>query len=293
MLVWFLLVALVPLTIVSFISFYAADQSLRKAAFKSLSANVEAKAAFIENWFDYRLLDLESQATNTNNSRFLKELTDAFKNSGEDLGTFVKSYRWDIIADKWREDLKNFRSLYGYHDVFLIDTEGNILFTLAKENDLGTNLFVGPLEGTKFAVTCRKTLDTGQNAFSDLDRYSPSNKSIAGFFVSVIVDDHGEKIGLFAFQITPEQLAYAMRRKSGESSGIQTYVVGYSEEQKSITLHTPIETAITPEEPAFLSRRVDTEQTQLWMAEHGPGRTEKTLIKHRGFIYNGPNRHRL
>ncbi len=84
MLVWFLLVALVPLTIVSFISFYAADQSLRKAAFKSLSSNVEAKVAFIENWFDYRLLDLESQATNTNNSRFLKELTAAFNIS--DLG---------------------------------------------------------------------------------------------------------------------------------------------------------------------------------------------------------------
>lgn len=72
LLAWFLAAALLPLTVVSAISYYTAKESLRAAAaVKSLSASVREKAEFIGNWFHYRLVDLESQATSVSNARFI------------------------------------------------------------------------------------------------------------------------------------------------------------------------------------------------------------------------------
>ena len=107
---WFLVVALVPLTAVSAISYYTAKKSLRNAASDSLSATVDERTAFISNWFHYRLIDLESQATNISNVRFLVELRGAFAKSGKTLKEFVKGYSWAAIVNERGQDLKRFRS---------------------------------------------------------------------------------------------------------------------------------------------------------------------------------------
>ena len=298
LLVWFLLVALVPMSITSFIAYYTAKNSLYSSALESLDAYITERSAFIDNWFKYRFIDLESQATSISNVRFLGELHDAFKSSGMNLRQFVESDRWNLIVDKQSEDLKTFRKLYEYNDVFLIDKEGNILFNFAGKSDLGINLFNGPLAETRFADTCRLTLKTGHSSFSDLEHYQPANNVIAGFFTSVIVNQDGEKIGIFALRISPEQIKYAMRTKRGLNSSIQTYIIGYSPEQKSVTLrsltlqtgHAEDTTQSYKPRPdgnqSYLNRIVDTEITRLWMEEHGLYGTRENNMKEHGFIYN-------
>ncbi|MCH7839802.1 MAG: PAS domain S-box protein, partial [Planctomycetes bacterium] len=305
LLLWFLATSLIPLTVVSAVSYYTAKESLRDDTHESLSATVAERAAFIDNWFHYRLIDLESQATNISNARFLEELSVAFEVGGKSLGTFVKSYRWNAIVNERGEDLKTFRKLYEYYDVFLIDAAGNILFTVAGEDDLGTNLFDGLFAETRFAAICHNTLDTGRPAFSDLERYSASDNAVAGFFTSVIVDEDGEKIGVFAIQITPEQIEYAMRETSADDRGLQVYVVGYSHEEDGVTLRTELRMGGMAEAAAqsrvsqdggsanYLSQRVDTKQTQLWMEEHGPDGTEHMEMDEHSLIYDGPNGERV
>ncbi len=65
LLTWFLILSLAPLIIVSAINYYSAKNRLREAALASLYANVNSKAAFISNWFNYRFTDLQSQAANS------------------------------------------------------------------------------------------------------------------------------------------------------------------------------------------------------------------------------------
>jgi len=305
LLVWFLAVSILPLTVVSAVSYYTAKESLRAAATKSLAVSVEEKAAFIDNWFRYRLIDLESQATNINNARFLEELRGAFRAGGKDLGEFVKSYRWNAIVNERSEDLVTFRKLYGHYDVFLLDTEGNVLFTVAGESNLGTNLFEGPQAVTRFAAACRESLETGRSSFSDLEQYAPSNNAIVGFLASVIVDEDGEKIGLFAVQISPEWIQQAMRAGSESGGRYKVYVVGYSSALGGVTLRSALATDGPTEDAArsrdsqggdssdYLARVVDTEQTRLWMEERGRDGTEATAMITRAFIYDGPNGERV
>ncbi len=298
---WFLVVALVPLIVVSVISYYTAKQSLREAAYDSVANAVEEKAAFFNNWFHYRLIDLESQATSISNTQFLKELHEGFKASGQAIGEFIKSYRWDAITDRRSGDLKTFRKLYGYHDVFLIDTEGNILFTVAEESDRGANLFNGPLSETRFAAACRRTLESGRPVFSDLEYYAPSNDVIAAFLADAIVDEHGEKIGVLAIQITSEQITYAMRSTNEFGEDIQAYVVGFSNKADGVTLRSKINVDTAGDDAAgirdlqqdgssrYLSQCVDTEQSRLWFGEHGPDGIERSDQTEAVFVYDGPD----
>ena len=300
---WFLVVALVPLTVVSAVSYHTAKKSLRNAALKSLAATVQEKAGFIDNWFHCRLIDLESQATSVSNSRFLGELGDAFRAGGKDLGAFVRSYRWTVIVDERDEDLKTFQKLYGYNDVFLLDAEGNILFTVAEQSDLGTNLFDGPLAKTRFAAACRRALATGRPAFSDLEYYAPSNDTVAGFLAELIVDENGEKIGVFAIYLAYEGIENEMRAGVGLEEGFQAYLVGQSPEQDGVTLRTALGAGWPTEDAAdnrdsqpsarldYLSRRVDTEQTRLWMAGRGADGTETDAVGtlENAHVYEGPN----
>ncbi len=300
LLAWFLLAALAPLALVSAVGYYAAKESLRNAANQLLTASVKQKAAFIDNWIHYRLVDLDSQATSIDNARFLGELCDEFKVSGDRIANFVKSYQWNVVVGERGEDLKAFRIIYEYHDVFLIDKEGNVLFTVAGKSDLGANLFDGPLAGTLFAAACRKALETGRPVFSDLEYYAPSGNRVAGFLANVIVDDEGEKLGLFAVQLPLGRIRQAMTEEGDTGEKIDTYLVGLSPEGRDVTLRSVPSAgykradvsgrriAQTGASPDFLGRRVDTVTTRLWLEESNRDASNDTFRDDRAFVYVGP-----
>ncbi|MBW2633886.1 MAG: hypothetical protein JRE14_07140, partial [Deltaproteobacteria bacterium] len=94
LIMWFLIMALAPLAVISVINYMQARDSLQKTIVEAQQTAIALKTAFIDNWFSYRFMDLESQSTNLENSRFLKELRKAFQASGKEIGDFVGSSRW-------------------------------------------------------------------------------------------------------------------------------------------------------------------------------------------------------
>jgi len=277
LLVSFMLMALVPLTIVSTIAYLQAKDSLRDAIVEAQQATIALKTAFIDNWFSYRFLDLEVQSTHLENIHLLEELREAFEASGKEIADFVGDTRWASIVDERGTELKTFRRVYGYYDVFLIDSEGNILFTATSESDLGTNLFTGPYSDTLFARACKQALESGRPAFSDFEFYAPSNNAPMGFLASPIIDENGEKIGLIAFQIPIDKIDGIMQDRTGLGKIGETFLVGDDLLLRSNSaLH---------EEEKILSTSVDTEQTQEWHREHIAGGTEKeseAMLVYRG-----------
>lgn len=297
----FLVVALVPLMVASAVSYYTARKSLRQAAEHSLRTVVSDRAAFIESWFHDRMTDLRSKAQSDHTTRVLESLQYAYETAGKELSEFVKSYQWHMIDSELTGDFKTFHNLYGYYDIFLIDLSGNILYSIAQESDLGTNLFDEPLAETRFAAAVRETLTSGQQVFSDLEEYAPSNNIVAGFLVDVVLSDDGDKIGAIAFQLAPDQIERVMHRMARESSGVRSYVIGYSPEHTGVTLRTMLSENVIFHDPAdprqvvprlgedYLSRRVETAQTRLWMHEHGSEGTVHNAKHDPMLVYRGPN----
>jgi len=281
LLTWFLLLALVPLILTAWLGYRQAVDGLMATTTQGLEEGAQLKAQFIQNWFDYRLMDLNSQAKNRRNTGLLMALQKGFEASGKGLDKFVKSPAWFSLVSGWQQNLIAFTNDYDYiYDVFLIDSDGNILFTVAHESDLGTNLFDGSYAATRFAHSAKSSLENGQILFSDLERYAPSNNLMAGFIIAPVLDDRGNKLGLFAIQLQLNRIQHIMGNQGIESS-LNHYLVG-----EDGLLRTALKGMA---EETVLTKSVETEQFDIWLREHGTHGERPFDMHETAFIYRGIN----
>jgi len=138
---WFLLLSLLPMTLTAWMGYRQASNGLHETVSKKLEQDARDSARFVRNWFNYRFMDINSQAENQRNADFLTSLKKEYKASRSSLAEFTKSERWRTLVKDNQKDLVNFSRQYDYiHDLFLIDVDGNILFTISNESGLGTAL---------------------------------------------------------------------------------------------------------------------------------------------------------
>ncbi len=257
---WFLLLALLPLALTAWVGVRHAVDGIKESLTHELEVDSHYSVKFIQSWFNYRLSDLDVQAKNHDNQQFLTDLQRAFQASQQSLDIFVKSSEWDALVSLKQKSLLNVLQSYDYiDDLFLIDDQGNILYSINRRPDLGTNIFDKHLSHSKFSTAVRHSLDSGESIFSDLERYSPFNDQIVGFFTAALLNNSGEKIGVFAIQVSIERINQSMSMPWGGDS-LTHYLIG-----KDGLLRTPINEGSNHE---VLIRKIDTVQTDLWKGEH-------------------------
>ncbi len=282
LLLWFLLLALLPLSLTAWLGYRQAVDGLYTMVTQELERGARDNTRFVQNWFDYRLIDLNSQAQNQRNAELLSVLQESFQASGKSLAEFVKSYTWASLVDERQHDLITFTRHYDYiYNLFMLDSDGNILFTVARESDLGSNLFKGPYADTRFAHIAKSSLDSGQSLFSDLERYAPSNNLLTGFLAAPMLNEWGDKIGVFAIQLRFERISELMPKQHNENT-LTHYLVG-----EDGLLRTPTnQTEVTD----VLIQRIDTDQFKLWKKKHGKNYkyNEQDHPINVAFDYRGP-----
>ena len=280
LLLWFLLISLVPVTTVSLISYLNSRNSLILAADDLLISTARLKAGKVLSLGERWLIDARMQARNEGNIRLLKDLRKAYEASGESPEKFVESFSWLEIEDERGGDLRNFQTAYGYADIFLIDFEGNVLFSSFGNEDLGTNLFSGMYSDTLFADTAGKVFKTGRPGFSDFEIYGPLNNRATGFVVHDMLDDEGNRIGLLAIGVHAGQVDSIMKELSGsDKTSAEVYLVGPDLKMRSNSTHT--------KEKSILKKRVDTEQTRAWR-KHEEDKMRADHLK-KASVYIGPH----
>ncbi|MCG8429124.1 MAG: response regulator [Chromatiales bacterium] len=281
---WFLLMALLPMSLIAWIGYQQAHHSLSEAATEKLEQAATAKVAFIKNWFDYRLRDLQNHAEVAQNIALLVGLKEGLQQSGQSASEYITSFDWFEQAKKNQGDFLSLIRRYDYiYDLFLIDTEGDILYTVARESDLGQNLFTSSLSSTRFAAAVKHTLETGEHHFSDLERYAPSNDRLAGFLTAPLLNKNGAKIGVFAVQINLERIFQQIAAVTTHNSSLVHYMVGEDGYLRS---------AIHGNKSDVLKREISTEQFRHWEEEHGHDIPEHNLpsdMEEHAFSYLGPD----
>jgi methyl-accepting chemotaxis protein len=96
---------------------------------------------------------------------------------------------------------------HGYYDYFLIDLDGNIVYSVTKEADSATNLVGGPVADTGLGKVFRTAMDDpGHSAFTDIAPYAPSADDPASFAARVVTDAAGRPLGAIAIQLSMGQL---------------------------------------------------------------------------------------
>ncbi|NTS78793.1 response regulator [Catenovulum sp. SM1970] len=199
---WFLAVAILPLLATGTAFYYHIDKTLTHDAINRLISHSAERTKFIDNWFEYRFMDLHRLSHSPVTTELLEKLIAEYQSSKLPLNKFVQSLNWEKTIREQKQFFNNQWQSYDYiYDIFLIDAYGNILFSIAKEDDLGTNILNGKFSNTRFSQVVKQAYITGAPSFSDLERYAASNGVLSGFIAAPIINDNGHKIGTLAIQL--------------------------------------------------------------------------------------------
>lgn len=115
-----------------------------------------------------------------------------------------------------------------YYDIFLVDMDGNVVYTVYKELDYATNLVSGQWRSSDLAVVANKMTRNGRVdavSFTDFAPYAPSAGAAASFISTPIVKD-GRPIGALVFQMPISRINAVMQVADGMGESGETYLVG-------------------------------------------------------------------
>jgi len=143
----------------------------------------------------------------------------------------------DVLAGKLNKENKGlFNDLVdsnGYYDLFLIQPDGFVFYSVAKESDYQTNMLTGKYKDSGLGKAVRKALQTGQHVMADFEPYAPSNDEPASFFVDTVTDSAGKIKYLLAVQLPLEPINEIMQERSGMGKTGETYLVGQDKRMRS------------------------------------------------------------
>jgi len=117
----------------------------------------------------------------------------------------------------------------GYYDVFLIANNGDIVYTVYKEDDYATNLLNGKYKETNLAQGFREVQDnTNLNHVSlfDFIPYAPSNNVASSFIQTSIINANNKTIGILAFQLPVEPIDAIIDGSSKKAGQAEILAIG-------------------------------------------------------------------
>ena len=114
---------------------------------------------------------------------------------------------------------------YGYYDLFLVNPQGHVFYTVAQESDYQTNMFNGKYADSNLGKLLQKVEQTHQYAMADFAPYAPSNNEPSAFIAQPLIHD-GKTELVVALQVSLDAITAIMQQRAGMGETGETYLVG-------------------------------------------------------------------
>ena len=125
--------------------------------------------------------------------------------------------------------MRSYLEKFGYYDIFLVDhNTGDIVYSVFKEIDYGTNLYKGAHKDSGLAEVVRraaKAQSKDETFVNDFAPYIPSYNAPASFIASPIFDTE-EMLGILVFQMPVDEINRRLLVKEGLGESGEVYLVG-------------------------------------------------------------------
>lgn len=150
---------------------------------------------------------------------------------------------YDRVHARYHPWFRKLQQDQGYYDVFLFDTDGNLVYSVFKELDYATNFTEG---GGKWADTdlgvvfrgAMKITEHSDVAFTDFAPYGPSYDAPASFMAHPVVDNDGRTVGVLAFQMPVDEINAFMRHNLGLGETGELALIGEDRLMRNDSAHT-------------------------------------------------------
>jgi len=210
-----LLISLIPLASVSYWAGEQSSKALVNAAFSQLTSLRSVKA------------------------KQIKDVINGFEKDNKVLSDIVKTMFADIdvnensnVSNSQDDFLHSFMDTYGYYDLFLIDKNGVIFYTVAKESDYQTNIINGKFSNSNLGNLVKRVFNTRQFAIADFAPYAPSNNEPAAFSAFPIIKNNKVEM-VVAMQLSSEIINVIMQQREGMGKTGEIYLVGSDKRMRS------------------------------------------------------------
>ena len=249
--------------------------TLRTEAFRKLEAIQAIKKSQLSDYFIMLQSQLKVLKDDPYTLQALIEFNRAFEAGGDRTGTAS----WNALAEKYDPRMKDIMRHNGWYDLFLIHTDGDIVYTAEKESDLGMIIPDSDLINSSLGQAFTKALSIGSNevAIGDFARYEPSGGIPAAFMMAQMRDASGKLAGLIALQIPLDKINAIMLRRDGMGKTGESYLVGSDGLMRSDSFLDPKGHSVTA---SFKNNtKVDTEATRSALSGK---ENQKVIIDYNG-----------
>lgn len=275
--------AVVSAIVVGAAGYLITRADFHEAAEHNLEAIEKSRSSALQDYLSSIEQDLNSMAAHTNTRDMIKAFGDGWSAMGEDpekkLQTLYIDDNPNPNGKKLDLDFANDGSAYSaahklfhpsvrkflierdYYDIFLFDTQGNLIYTVFKELDYATNLATGKYKDTGLGKVFKAARDNPKadfTVFDDFAPYSPSADAPASFIAKPVLNADGSLLGVVAFQMPIDRLNNLMQLKAGLGETGETYLVG-----KDFLMRTDSRFS---EESTILKTKIETESVKQALA---------------------------
>nr|WP_085105010.1 adenylate/guanylate cyclase domain-containing protein [Mycobacterium gastri] len=140
---------------------------------------------------------------------------------------------WSAANARYNDFFRGIVTRFDYRDALLLDLQGNVVYTVSKGPDLGTNIFTGPYRETALRDAYQKALRSNNVDFvwiTDFQQYQPQLDAPTAWVVSPI-GMAGKIEGVMALPLPISKINDIMNaHKHWEAVGMgrstETYLVG-------------------------------------------------------------------
>ena len=228
----FIIVSLVPLALVTLIALNKAGQALEEEAAAKFAAVQETKVHHVQAYFS----GVRTAMKIIKDDPFLHQCLTAFQNAYEDGDKSVDNEDWKIIVEFKEPRIKDIVADNGFYDLFFISLQGDIVFTAAKESDLGMNIPATELADSSLGSAFMRMANAGDDdvVIGDFAAYAPSNGDQAAFMMARMHDESSTAIGYVAAQLPINQINAIVQQRSGMGTTGESYLVGRLNGQTSL-----------------------------------------------------------
>ncbi|MFZ4373077.1 MAG: adenylate/guanylate cyclase domain-containing protein [Mycobacterium sp.] len=156
------------------------------------------------------------------------------------VGDTAVGSAWSVASDRYNNYFSEIVTRSGFADAFLIDARGNVVYTLSKGVELGTNVLSGPYRGEgNLPDAFRKAMATNEIDYSqitDFAEYLPSGQPTAWMLTPI--GPPGRVAGVIALEFPIAVLNNLMTAdrqwdRAGMGRTGETYLVGHDDLMRS------------------------------------------------------------
>ena len=136
---------------------------------------------------------------------------------------------YSTLHARYHPWMRTFLLERGYYDIFLLDTKGNLIYSVFKELDYATNLVTGEWKDTDLGVSFRQANAASSAAdisFTDFSPYAPSAGAPASFIARPVYNNAGSKIGVVVFQMPVDAINGFMQAAEGLGETGEILLIG-------------------------------------------------------------------